>query len=289
MIDAGIEQRRIATNGIELNVAVAGPEDGPLVILLHGFPEFWYAWRKQIPLLAQAGCRVMAPDLPGYNLSDKPRALDPYRADVLAKDIVGLIDSARREQAVVVGHDWGGAVAWATAMIAPARVSRLVVLNCGHPVAMLRRIRKDRAQLKRSWYIFAFQVPWLPEMYMRARDFDVLARALTRTSRRGTFSDEDLARYRQAWSRPGALTAMVNYYRAALQSRGPRPSLRVTVPTSIVWGARDAFLGRELAADSAAFCDDVRVTYLEDATHWVQHEEALRVADIILGVTNPGL
>src|SRR5471032_562929 len=144
---------RIRTNDIALNVALDGPANGPLVILLHGFPEFWNAWREQIPALASAGCRVMAPDMRGYNLSDKPRGLQAYRADVLAKDIVGLIDSAGRQTAVIVGHDWGGAVAWSVAMRHPERVSRLVVLNCAHPVAMLRRLRHDRAQLRKSWYI----------------------------------------------------------------------------------------------------------------------------------------
>jgi pimeloyl-ACP methyl ester carboxylesterase len=277
-----MEFRRVQTNGIELNVACDGPEDGPLVILLHGFPEFWYAWRKQIPMLAAAGCRVLAPDLRGYNLSDKPRGIASYRADVLANDVVGLIDWAEREQAVVVGHDWGGAVAWSVAMRSPSRVSRLIVLNCAHPVAMLKRVRTDRAQLKRSWYIFAFQLPWLPEAFARAKNFRVLVRALEGTSRRGTFSDEDIAKYREAWAQPGALTAMIDYYRAALRAKAPRVSPKVTVPTQIIWGVRDAFLGRELAEDSAAYCERAQVEYV-DASHWVQHELPEGVTALILG------
>lgn len=273
---------RIRTNGIELNVACDGPDDGPLVILLHGFPEFWYAWRAQIPALAAAGHRVLAPDLRGYNLSDKPLGISAYRSDVLVNDVVGLIDSAKREKATIVGHDWGGAVAWAVAMSYPGRVERLVVLNCGHPSAMMKRIRADRRQLARSWYIFAFQLPWLPELLARANDFQLLVHAMRRSSRAGTFSDAVIAEYRTAWSQRGALTAMINYYRAALRRRAPKMPRRVTVPTQLVWGTGDAFLGRELAEDSLAYCDAGRVEYL-DGSHWVQHELPDRVTELIAG------
>ena len=277
--------RRIETNGIALSVACDGPGDGPLVILLHGFPEFWYGWRAQIPALAAAGLRVVAPDLRGYDLSDKPRGISAYRADVVAADIVGLIDDAGRDRATIVGHDWGGAIAWTIAMRHPDRVSRLVVLNCGHPSAMLRRIATDPRQLARSWYIFALQFPWLPERLARANDFRMLVRALRGSSRPGTFSDDDLARYREAWSQPGALTAMIDYYRAALRRRppstDPRANPRIRVPTHLVWGTGDRFLGRELAEDSLEYCDNGRVTYL-DTTHWVQHEAPERVSAAII-------
>jgi epoxide hydrolase 4 len=174
---------RIATNGITLNVACAGPADGPLVILLHGFPEFWRPWRAQIEPLAAAGFRVMAPDLRGYNLSDKPPGISAYCADVIAGDVAGLIDAAGRRQARIVGHDWGGAIAWATAMYHPSRVERLVVLNCGHPVAMKRRLRHDLRQFARSWYIIALQVPWLPEYFARRRRFRLLVATMRGSSR----------------------------------------------------------------------------------------------------------
>ena len=273
---------RIKTNGIDLNVACAGPDDGPLVILLHGFPEFWYAWRSQIPVLAAAGRRVMAPDLRGYNLSDKPLGISAYRSDVLVNDVVGLIDSAKREKATIVGHDWGGAVAWAVAMSYPGRVEKLVVLNCGHPSAMMKRVRADRRQMARSWYIFAFQLPWLPELLARANGFRLLVHAMRGSSRAGTFPDAVIAEYRKAWSQRGALTAMINYYRAALRRRAPKTPRRVMVPTQLVWGTGDVFLGRELAEDSLAYCDSGRVAYL-DASHWVQHELPDTVTELIAG------
>ena len=276
-----MDLRRIQTNGITLNVACDGPASGPLVILLHGFPEFWYGWRAQIPTLAAAGFRVLAPDLRGYNLSDKPRGLSAYRADVVADDVVGLIDSSGRERATIVGHDWGGAIAWTIAMRSPERVSQLIVLNCGHPAAMMKRIATDPRQLLRSWYIFALQLPALPEGVLRAKNFRTLVRGLRGSSRPGTFSDADMARYREAWSHPGALTAMIAYYRAALRRRPPASSSRVTVPTHIVWGTGDRFLRRELANDSLRYCDRGRATYL-DASHWVQHEEAARVSELII-------
>jgi pimeloyl-ACP methyl ester carboxylesterase len=278
---SAVNFRRIHTNGVTLNVACDGPEDGPLVILLHGFPEFWYGWRAQIPALVAAGLRVLAPDLRGYDLSDKPRGISAYRADVVAADIVGLIDDAGRDRATIVGHDWGGAVAWTIAMRHAERVSRLVVLNCGHPSAMLRRIATDPRQLARSWYIFALQFPWLPERLARANDFRMLVRALRGSSARGTFSDDDFARYREAWSQPGALSAMIDYYRAALRRRPPKSSPRVRVPTHVIWGTHDRFLGRELAEDSLEYCDHGELTYL-DTTHWVQHEAAERVSDLII-------
>ncbi len=272
--------QRIQTNGITLHVACDGPTDGPLVVLLHGFPEFWYGWRAQISALAEAGVRVLAPDLRGYNLSDKPQGVAAYRPDLIADDIVGLIEAAGRARATLVGHDWGGAIAWVTAMRRPDRVSRLVVLNCGHPAAMMHRLRTDRRQLRRSWYILALQLPWFPELLVRADGYRLFARGLRRTARRGTFSDADLDRYREAWAQPGAMTAMMNYYRA-IRGRRPPSGQRVTVPTHIVWGVNDRFLLRELAEDSAKYCDDARVTYL-DTTHWVQHEAPDEVSTAII-------
>jgi pimeloyl-ACP methyl ester carboxylesterase len=276
--------QRIRTNGITLNVACEGPVDGPLVILLHGFPEFWYAWRLQLPALAAAGCRVMAPDLRGYNLSDKPNGVGSYRSELVAEDVVGLIDHAGRAQATIVGHDWGGAVAWIVAIRSPARVSRLVILNCGHPATMMKRIRGDSEQRRKSWYIFAFQVPVLPELFSRARRFRALVSALRNSSRPGTFSDADIAQYREAWARPGALRAMINYYRAALRKMPSRGggSPRVTMPTRILWGVNDAFLTSALAEDSLAFCDQGSLEYV-DASHWIQHECPDLVTRVVRG------
>ncbi len=359
---AEIRHTTIATNGVTLHVAQAGPEDGAPVILLHGFPEPWFCWRHQIGPLAEAGYRVLAPDQRGYNTSEKPARIADYALDVLSADVVGLIASTGRNDAMLVGHDWGGIVAWWVALrhpdrverlavnaphplrmtkcdppgddatpvvthergsgspgsidepedvgrqdvervignarrllarVVPAlvggedavaglapdqrgyntsekpariadyaldvlaadvlglidgtgcaraalvghdwggivawwvavrhpdRVQRLVVLNAPHPVAFRRYLLRHPAQLRRSWYAFYFQLPRWPEFRLRRANWHSLVRTLRTTSRPGTFHDDDLERYRQAWSEPGAITAMIHWYRAALRYRPP--------------------------------------------------------------------
>lgn len=270
-----------------MHVVQAGPADGPLVILLHGFPEFWYGWQHQIDTLAEAGFWVWAPDQRGYNLSDKPKGIASYGIDTLAADVVGLINAAGREKAVVVGHDWGAAVAWWTAATYPERVERLVVMNVPHPAVMKRFASRDPGQMLRSWYMVFFQLPWLPETLSRLGNWAVLVRTLRKSSRPGTFSNADLQQYKAAWSQPGAFTAMVNWYRAALQKPPSRRSdIRITVPTLLIWGVRDQFLKREMAQLSIDRCDNGRIVFFENATHWVQHEEAERVNELIKEVVS---
>ncbi|GAB4042127.1 alpha/beta fold hydrolase [Spirosoma jeollabukense] len=277
----------VEANGIKLHVVQAGPADGLLVILLHGFPEFWYGWRHQIDTLAEAGFRVWAPDQRGYNLSDKPKGIAAYGIDTLAADVVGLIDAAGRERAVVVGHDWGAAVAWWTAVTYPERVDRLVVMNVPHPVVMKKFVSHNVGQMLRSWYIGFFQLPWLPETLSRLGNWAMLVRTLRKSSRPGTFSNADLQQYKAAWSQPGAFTAMVNWYRAALQKPPSRRSgIRITVPTLLIWGVGDQFLKREMAQLSIDLCNNGRVVYVEKASHWVQHEEAERVSELIKEVVS---
>ena len=260
--------------GVTLHVARAGPEDGPLVILLHGFPEFWYGWRHQIGPLAQAGLRVLAPDQRGYNLSEKPKGLEHYTLDALADDVVGLIDASGRKKAAVVGHDWGGIVAWWLCLRHPERVERVAVLNAPHPEFLTRNLWTRPAQLLKSWYVVAFQLPWLPEKSLGLLGGKPLADSLRRTSRPGTFSDAELALYRASWSQPGALTAMINWYRAVVRARpSVMPDPRVRVPALIVWGAKDTFILRSAARTSLARCEQGRLEFLEEASHWVHHEE----------------
>ena len=278
-----IETNKQSGNPVTLHVVQAGPEDGPLIILLHGFPEFWYGWKHQIQPLADAGFRVWVPDQRGYNLSDKPTGIDAYRLDTLVADVIGLIDAAGQQKAVIVGHDWGAAVAWWTAVSHPERVERLVVMNVPHPVAMKKFARRDLGQMRRSWYIGFFQLPWLPETLSRLGNWSALVRTLLSSSRPGTFRRADLEHYKTAWSQPGALTSMINWYRAALQKPPARqPSIRVIVPTLLIWGTQDKFLKREMAQPSIDLCDNGRVVFLENATHWVQHEEPERVNELII-------
>ncbi|MFC1850596.1 alpha/beta fold hydrolase [candidate division CSSED10-310 bacterium] len=272
----------VQTNGISLHVVKAGPNNGPVVILLHGFPEFWYGWRYQIPYLALAGYQVWVPDQRGYNLSDKPVGVNAYNLDELAADVLGLIEASGRDKVSLVGHDWGAAVAWWVVNKYPHRFEHLVILNVPHHVVMHRHMRRSFSQMLRSWYIFFFQVPHLPETAVRLAQWFLLERVLRRSSRKGTFTTADLELYRQAWSQPGAITAMISWYRALFQSAVQRPeSFRITVPTLLIWGGLDKFLGREMAGPSIDLCDDGHLVLLPEASHWVQHEENERVNKLI--------
>ncbi|TGE23376.1 alpha/beta fold hydrolase [Hymenobacter metallicola] len=277
-----LEHHYVETNGIRLHVVQCGPAQGPLVVLLHGFPEFWYGWHRQIDALAAAGYRVWAPDQRGYNLSDKPRRVAAYRVDTLARDVLGLLDAAGQRQAFIVGHDWGAAVTWHLATHYPARVTKAAVLNVPHPSVMVRTLSRSLEQLRKSWYIFFFQLPWLPEWLVRRRNWLFARQALVGTSRRGTFSTADLAEYVSAWQQPRAMRSMINWYRAAVRMpKQTKSSGRVTVPMHIIWGVKDAFLKREMAERSLMLCDQAQLTYLP-ASHWVQHEEAEAVNTLLL-------
>ena len=274
---SGVEMLRLQANGVELHAAAAGPSDGPLVLLLHGFPEFWYGWRRQIAPLAAAGLRVVAPDQRGYNLSSKPEGVAAYALDALADDALGLADALKRARFAVVGHDWGAVLAWHLAARNPERVERAAVLNGPHPATWGRHALAHPSQALRSWYVGFFQAPFLPEWALGAADFAWLRASLARTSRPGAFSEEDLGRYRDAWARPGALTAMLNWYRALPRRAASLQAGRIRVPVRVVWGDRDLFLDRGLAEAGLALCDHGEAFHLPDATHWVQHKEPERV------------
>jgi pimeloyl-ACP methyl ester carboxylesterase len=269
-----VEFLRLATNGIILHAAIAGLPEGMLVILLHGFPEFWYGWRHQIAPLAASGLRILAPDQRGYNLSDKPARVAAYRLDTLADDVLGLADALRREHFAVVGHDWGGVVAWHLATRNPERISRAAILNAPHPATLWRYARGHPSQLLKSWYVAYFQLPLVPEQSLRAGDFAVLRRTLIHTSREHAFRAADWPIYRDAWRQPGALGAMLGWYRALPRYAGMLPPTRIHVPVRAIWGDRDTFLNRGLADAAIALCDQGEVFHLPDATHWVQHEES---------------
>lgn len=273
--ETDIEHLRVGTRGTTLHVAAAGPVDGTPVVLLHGFPEAWFAWRRQIPHLAALGYRVLAPDQRGYNLSGKPRGRRAYTLDKLSGDILDLLDYAGVERGLVVGHDWGAVVTWWLAMHHPDRLARVTVLNAPHPVEMMRAVVKDKHQRKKSAYMLWFQLPRLGERALLKSGGGILRR----TSRPGAFSDEDLARYVEAWRQPGAATAMLNWYRAMPFDR-PRRA-HVTVPTLLLWGARDHVLGPELARASLSRCAAGRLELLDDATHWLHHDEPERVNEAL--------
>jgi pimeloyl-ACP methyl ester carboxylesterase len=223
-----------------------------------------------IPALAAAGFRAVAPDLRGYGTSDKPRGLDAYRIDVLAADVARLVGALGEERAAVVGHDWGGALTWYAAMWHPGCVSRLAVLNCPHPSRMSRALKTAR-QWRRSFYMLLFQAPLLPEAALRARDFAALRALFRRDPRRpGAYSEADIDEIVQAAAQPGALPAMIDWYRAALRRKPHKKWQPIEQPALVVWGDQDRFLLPELAEPDRSWVRDLRVVRLPQASHWVQ-------------------
>jgi epoxide hydrolase 4 len=279
--DAGIGLREgfAEVGDVKLHYVEAG--DGPLVVLLHGFPEFWYGWREQIAPLVKAGYRVVAPDLRGYNLSSGPEGFDAYTADKIAGDIRGLIRELGAESAMVVGHDWGGTAAWTLAANHPEVVDRLVILNAAHPRKLNEGLRNLR-QLLRTWYFFYFQFPRLPERRARRWNWRFFKRFLR--DARPSYTAEELDRYVEAWSQPGAAKAIIDYYRAAVRLSSKQDELSpISTPTLVIWGQRDRYLGPKLAEPHH---EDVpgldRVERLPDASHWVHHDEAERVNELLV-------
>src|SRR4051812_48473220 len=267
----GLQEGYAEVGDVKLHYVEAG--DGPLVVLLHGFPEFWYGWRQQIAPLVEAGLRVVAPDLRGYNLSSQPDGYAAYTADKLAGDIRGLIRELGAESAMVVGHDWGGTVAWTLAANHPEVVDRLAILNAAHPRRLNEGLRSPR-QLLRSWYFFYFQLPKLPERRARRRHWRFFKRFLR--DARPPYTAEEIDRYAEAWPQPRAAKAMLDSYRAAVRLSSKQPALGpISAPPLVIWGRGDRYLGRKLAEPHQEDVPNLdRVERLPDASHWVHHDEA---------------
>jgi pimeloyl-ACP methyl ester carboxylesterase len=270
-----LEHSTVKTNGIQLHIVQAGPKSGIPVVLLHGFPEFWYGWRKQIPALVAAGCRVIVPDQRGYNLSDKPKGIKSYCVNTLVEDIVGLVDALDYEKVNLVGHDWGALVGWTLGIQHPERLHRLGILNVPHPAVMKRFLQRDPGQMVRSLYALFFQLPWLPEMSMRIGNWSGASLGIRRSGNSHAFTDEDIKKYKEAWSQPGAVTAMLNWYRAAFRYQSQITNdMQVHVPTLMLWGVKDFALTYRMARPSLDYCEKGNLIFFPDASHWVQHEEA---------------
>ncbi len=267
--------RDVMTNGIRMHYVTQG--DGPLIVLMHGFPEFWYSWRYQIPFLAEHGYTAVAPDLRGYNDTDKPRT--GYDVATLTRDIAGLIQGLGQKQAIVVGHDWGGALAWVFAMNYPEMTKNLIVMNAPHPQAMLREFRTLK-QLRKSWYMFAFQLPWLPESALLRNNAYEVGRMLKGAAvQKLAFPDEVLAKYQEAMSKPGAMTAALNYYRQLFRHplRTSESNVSIAAPTLLVWGEQDIALGIELTYGLEQWVPDISIKRIPDSGHWVQQEKPNQV------------
>ncbi|MGM0558435.1 MAG: alpha/beta fold hydrolase [Myxococcota bacterium] len=275
--------RHSRANLPDINLHYVEAGDGPLVMLLHGFPEFWYSWRHQIPALVDAGFRVVAPDMRGYNTSEKPDPVAAYNIDRLADDVADMIEHLGEEHAHIIGHDWGAAVAWHFASRHADKLETLSILNAPHPATMLRWLKTPR-QLLKSWYMFFFQLPWLPEAMLRAGDFAYPRRVCKHgTVRKGAFTDEDIERYIESYEQPGALTAMINYYRALIRSVLEKPdSPVIEAETLVIWGEQDVALRVEMAEPPRDLVPNVRIKKLPDASHWVQMDRPEKVNALLL-------
>jgi len=256
---------------------------GPLIVLLHGFPEFWYSWRYQIPFLAEHGYTVVAPDLRGYNDTDKPRT--GYDVATLTRDIAGLVKGLGQEKAIIVGHDWGGVLAWVFAASYPQMTDRLIVMNAPHPAAMMREFRTLK-QLRKSWYIFFFQIPWLPEYALLRNNANEIGRMLRGAAiQKSVFPREVTAIFQQAMSKPGATTAALNYYRQLfrrLPASSKDPRARVTAPTLLIWCEQDIALSIELTTGLEQWVGDLEIKRIPDSGHWVQQEQPEKVNQFVL-------
>ena len=302
MDECMFEHIAIETNGVRLHVAQAGPADGRVVLLLHGFPEFWRGWARQAGALVEAGFRVVIPDQRGYNLSDKPEGVENYRVGILVKDMIGLLDALGCERVLLAGHDWGAMVAWEIALRSPERVEKLVIANVPHPAVMQRFLLTRFKQMLKSWYILFFQIPGLPEWLLSRGDYAAMRRMMVASAGAGTFSEADLAAYSAAWRQPGALKAMIHWYRAAFRGtvrglrRGRRSragsgetsARRVKAPTLILWGMKDVALSHEMAVSSIEYCQQGELVFFKDATHWVQHDEAEAVGERMVSFYEEG-
>lgn len=275
-----VESKRISLGDIETTASLAGPPDGQPVLLLHGFPDDRRGWDRQILPLAEAGFRVIAIDQRGCGEAESGAPRRSYVISSLVDDAEAALDAFGIERAHLVGHDWGGVVGWTAAIENRRWLDRMVIVNVPHPAVFARFVRTHPRQMLRSWYMALFQIPWLPELVLRARNAALLARVLTASATRAAFSADDLDRYRATWSKPGRISGMLNWYRAA--RRGPIPSGRVSGPTLIVWGDRDVALDGRMADPSAKQCDDVRLVRLEQASHWPHRDEPDRVNRLIV-------
>lgn len=268
--------RSVAANGFDFHVLEEGDGDR-LALCLHGFPELGWSWRHQLPVLAELGYRAWAPDLRGYGATrPRPRRRRDYRTSLLVEDVAAIVDAAEASEVVLIAHDWGAALAWQFAIEQVRPLDRLVIMNVPHPQRMLEGLRTFR-QLRKSWYMFFFQLPWLPEWALGRNGAEAVGAAFTDSAVHAERFDDDAIRpYRDAASEPGALRAMINWYRALpfeLRAARVHRDTVITTPTLMVWGEQDIALGKELTDRTDELVSDLTLRFLPDASHWVQQDQ----------------
>lgn len=269
VLEGSWQHAYIMSNGIQLHYVTQG--EGLLMLMLHGFPEFWYSWRHQIPEFAK-DYKVVALDLRGYNDSDKPKQQSAYVMSEFIKDVEGIIKGLGYDQCVLVGHDWGGAIAWCFAYAHPEMVERLIVMNIPHPAKLAEGLQTPQ-QLMRSWYVFFFQLPMLPELAVQWSDYQVIESAFQGMAiDKSTFTQDDIEAYKNAAAKRGTLTAMINYYRNAFTTFGQGNWRLIEVPTLMIWGEEDTALGKELTYGTEEYVRNFQIRYIPNCSHWVQQE-----------------
>lgn len=282
LLQAGWRETEKLVNGVTLHVVEAGSEGDPLLVLLHGFPEFWWAWRHQITPFAQAGYHVVVPDMRGYNKSSAPQDVSAYVLDTLTADVVALADAYGASRFHLVGHDWGAVIGWWVAARYPQRLNRIVLMDGPHPDVLARQAMRHPTQALRSTYVAFFQLPWVPEATLGAFNFAGLRATVQSSAKPHAFEPGDLDHYVEAWSHPGSLTGMLNYYRALRERKRPKDDARLAMPTLILWASDDSFLERHVAEAGLALCDDGRLEFVEGASHWLHLEQPERINRRIL-------
>lgn len=279
---SGITIQSVEANGQTFEVATAG-EGKKLALCLHGFPELHYSWRHQIPLLVELGYKVWAPNLRGYGGSTKPDGVDSYRLNTLVQDVAALIDASGAEEVTLIAHDWGAIIAWHFAILKIRPLTRLVIMNVPHPKCAQREMR-HWYQLKKSWYIFFFQLPWLPEKMLGRNGAQPVKEAFSKMAvDKSRFPDSELQVYADAASRPGALRSMINYYRALLRTKDVREigDAMVTIPTLMIWGEEDTAIDIRCTDGTEQWVPDLELHRLPGVSHWVQQEAPEKVNAIL--------
>lgn len=283
----GYEHRIVETNGIKLHVVVGG--GGPLLLLLHGFPECWATWRHVMQPLKDAGFTVAVPDLRGFNLSDKPKEVGDYVLDHVVSDLVGLIQALGFQKAHVVGHDWGGAAAWHLAQTRDDVLDKLIIINAPHPALFMKRLKRSPTQVKLAYYMFFFQLPVLPERALTRGGFKVLENMMKhQPSKQGAFDAEDVRVYKDAMGQPGAVTSSLNWYRASFREgvmgRKSKNAIKRVIerPTLVLWGVDDKALPTENLEGLESVTTDLRVVRIPACSHWVQHDAPAVIVDEVV-------
>jgi len=277
LLQHGWRESNKSINGVNLHVVEAGDAGKPLLILLHGFPEFWWAWRHQITPLAEAGYHVVVPDMRGYNTSDAPQDVSAYTIDILAVDVVALADAFGAERFHLVAHDWGAVISWWVAATYPDRLNRVVLMDGPHPDVWGKQALKHPTQALRSTYVAFFQLPWVPEAMLGAFDGAGLKAMIQGSAKAGSFEPGALEHYARAWAHPGSVTAMLNYYRALRERPKTEEPARLKPPTLILWAGDDVFLEKNVAEAGLALCDDGKLEIVEGASHWLHIEQPERI------------